>query len=86
MPCSAILAEGWPVEGIKMSETETLYDVVAVNHKTGKVALMAEGKTERNAEAIERMAIMRRGLKTDFYATVPAGLYKEGDKYSGGAI
>lgn len=66
--------------------SETLYDVVAVNQKTGIVALMGEGKTARNAEAIERMAVMRRGLDTDFYATVPTGKYKQGDKYDGGAI
>lgn len=55
------------------------YDVVAVNIESRKVRLMAENKTERNADAIERMAVMRRGVEEEFFATVEHGKYKEGD-------
>jgi hypothetical protein len=60
-----------------------LFDVIAVNQQTSIVTLMAEGKTERNAEAVVKMAIMRRGLETDFYVEVPAGKYKNGDTFKG---
>jgi len=64
-----------------MSE-EKLYDVLEVSIRTSKVlGLMGERKTERNAEAIERMAVMRRGLKTSIYVTVPTGSKKVGDTY-----
>jgi len=62
---------------------EKLFDVLAVNFETYTVKFMAEGKTERNAEAVERMAIMRRGVEEDFYVSVPAGMYKEGEKWTG---
>lgn len=58
-----------------------LFDVVAVDIKANTVRLMAESKTAANAEAVERMAIMRRGVNTEFYASVPAGKYKEGDTW-----
>ena len=60
---------------------EKLFDVIAVNQKTRKIQFMAGAKTERNAEAIEKMAIMRRGLEEDFYLIVPEGTYKDGDTY-----
>lgn len=60
-----------------------LFDVVAVKISTGKVSsILAEGKTERNAEAIVSMAVARRGVTTEFYSEVPAGKFKEGDLYS----
>lgn len=59
----------------------TLYDAVAVNIETRVVRLFGQNKTLANAEAISRMAIMRRGCDEDFYAEVPAGTYKEGDKW-----
>ena len=59
--------------------SEELYDVVAVDRETSKVRFMAQGKTERNAEAVLKMAVMRRGLDEEFFAEVPAGKYKEGD-------
>lgn len=60
-----------------------LYDVVAINIATGKVRLLAENKSEANAEAIVKMAVMRRGVDEECYAEVPAGKYKEGDNYEG---
>ena len=58
-----------------------MYDVVAVNVDTNKVRLMAQNKTLPNAEAIVKMAIMRRGVDEEFYAEVPSGKYKGGDLY-----
>ena len=50
---------------------EKLFNVVAVNIKTGEERILAEGKTERNAEAIVSMAVMRHGVDEEFYKTVP---------------
>lgn len=61
--------------------TTELLDVVAVNLETKRVRLMAEGKTERNAEAIVSMAVMRRGCDEEIFTTVPAGSHKEGDPW-----
>lgn len=60
---------------------EKLFDVVAVDLKTYKVRFMAQGKTERNAEAVVTMAVMRRGVEDEFFVKVPAGTYAEGDTY-----
>lgn len=61
---------------------EQLYDVVAVDMDTNKVAsLFGEKKTLPNAEAIVKMAVMRRGVDGQFYAEVPAGKFKVGDDY-----
>jgi len=59
-----------------------MFDVIEVSIKSGKVtAFMAENKTKRNAEAVEKMAVYRRGVEDSFYAVVEAGKYKIGDKY-----
>jgi trimethylamine:corrinoid methyltransferase-like protein len=50
-----------------MSETAMLYDVVAVNIKTGAERVLVTDTTERNAEAIIKMAVMRRGVDEEFY-------------------
>ena len=42
-----------------------LYDVIAVEMKTHKIELMAQNKTERNADAIETMAVYRRGEESE---------------------
>ena len=42
---------------------------------------MGENKSASNAEAIERMALMRRGNDDNFFITVPAGKFKDGDSY-----
>lgn len=52
---------------------ENLFDVVAVNISTGKERIIERNKTERNAEAIVSMAVMRRGVEEEFFKTVPAG-------------
>ena len=63
---------------------ERLFDVIEVRFaKPRTVRLIDTRKTERNAEAIINMAVMRRGVETSFYTTVPAGKFKDGDKYRG---
>ena len=58
-----------------------MFDVIAVNMETHKIRLIGENKTERNAEAIEMMAVGRRGVDEEFFVTVPHGEYKEGDEW-----
>ncbi len=41
------------------------------------------GKTLRDAEAIRDMAVIRRGVETEFFAEVRQGAYKDGDKWTG---
>lgn len=77
------LARGWGGELVGGEMTDGKYDVVAVNLETNDVRLMAEGKTYDNAEAVVKMAVMRRGVDEEFFAEVPAGKYKTGDKWSG---
>lgn len=60
---------------------DKLFDVLAVDMKTQKVRLIAENKTERDAEAIVTMAVMRRGVETEFFVEVAAGSHKDGDTY-----
>ena len=59
----------------------TLVDVLAVNIKTNRIRLFGQGKTERNAEAIINMAIMRRGVDEEFYTIAELGKYQEGEFY-----
>ena len=59
-----------------------LYDVIAVDMKTEKVKIIAAGKTAKNAEAIENMAIMRRGVDDEFFASVPHDSFAEGDDWN----
>lgn len=67
-----------------MKTSDQLFDVVAVNLKDNTVRFFGEGETYQNADAIVKMAVMRRGLDEEFYAVVAAGSYKEGDKWHGG--
>lgn len=60
------------------------FEVLEVDIATRKVRMMTDGPTtEKNADAIERMAIMRRGTDDNFFVTVPAGKYADGDTYEG---
>lgn len=56
-------------------------DVIAVNMCTNKVRLLAENKSERNAESIILMAVQRLGCDTEFFADAPAGAYKDSDTW-----
>lgn len=53
--------------------SEQLFDVVAVDLKTGAVRVMARDKTEANAEAFVTMAVIRRGVEDEIFKAVPAG-------------
>ena len=59
------------------------FDVIAVNMRTNKVSLIAEGATQNSADAVETMTAMRRGVDEEFFATVRHGTYKEGDEWTG---
>lgn len=58
------------------------FDVIEVDTDTMKVRMMGESLSARNAEAVERMALMRRGNDNNFFTTVEAGKYKDGDTYA----
>lgn len=50
---------------------QELFDVVAINIKTGERRILDTGKTRENADAIVMMAVVRRGVETEFYKMVP---------------
>jgi len=57
-----------------------LLDVVAVEMNSGRVSeILAIAKSERNAEAIITMAVVRRGVDTHFYQEIPTASKKVGD-------
>ena len=60
-----------------------LYDVVGVNLKTKLVRFMAQGEDETNAEAVVKIAVIRRGVEEEFFVEVPEGSYEEGEKWEG---
>jgi len=62
------------------------FDVVAVDISTNKVRFFGTGKSYDNADAIVNMAIMQRGLETEFYAVVPHKLYADGEDWHGGSV
>jgi hypothetical protein len=47
------------------------FDVIAVDMKTLAERVIAEDKTEENAEAVLKMALMRRGADQEFYTIRP---------------
>lgn len=51
---------------------EAVFKVVAVTIATGAERLIAENKTKPNAEAIRDMAVIRRGVETEFFKVVRA--------------
>jgi len=48
-----------------------LFDVVAVDMTTHAIEVIAEARNKKSAYAIENMAVWRRGVETNFFATVP---------------
>lgn len=67
-----------------MSEIGTkTFDVVAVDLTTRLVRLLAEDKTEIDAEAIVCMAVGRLGVESEFFAPVVHGSYGVGDEWHG---
>ena len=61
--------------------TLDLWDVLAINQSTYRIRKLAEDKTKESAEAIVSMAVMRRGVETEFYRAAKAGEYDDGDTY-----
>ena len=47
-----------------------------------EVRLVERYKTEQDAEALVNFAVIRRGVTTEFYTTVPSGAFKDGDLWS----
>ena len=62
---------------------DPVFDVVGVQVQGQQSTIRVMGKelTRDNANAYVRMAIARRGVDEEFFAVVPAGLYKDGDIY-----
>lgn len=61
-----------------------VFDVLEVSISTGKITVMGKEKDARNADAIERMAVMRRMNDDNYFITVPTGDYKDADIYAAG--
>ena len=56
-------------------------DVIAVSLDDSSVRLMAADLSEKNAEAVIYMAVLRRGVDSEFFVAVPSGSYTEGEQY-----
>ncbi len=57
-----------------------LLDVVEVQIKAPhRIRVIERNKSEQNAEAIVKMAVMRRGVEDSFFMTKPAGQFNDGD-------
>jgi len=48
-----------------------LFDVIAINIRTGSERVLDRDKTKPNAEAIVKFVVMRRGVETEFYIARP---------------
>lgn len=48
-----------------------LFNVIAISIKGGGRRIIAELKTEDNAKAIVKMAVMRRGVEEEFFTIEP---------------
>ena len=56
------------------------FDVIEVEIKApNRVRVMDRDKTEQNAEAYIKMAVMRRGCQDHFFTKAQVGKYKDGD-------
>jgi hypothetical protein len=51
--------------------TTQLYDVVAIRYDTRARRTLAERKTLEDADAVIKMAVIRRGVEEEFYKAVP---------------
>lgn len=60
------------------------FDVVAVSIKDPhQVRILGTDLTESNAEAIIKLAVMRRGVDAEFYKAVTHGAYFDGECWLG---
>jgi hypothetical protein len=55
-----------------MSEPETTYRVIARSLTDGSTREIATGKSEKDADAIVMMAVMRRGVQDECFYSEPA--------------
>jgi hypothetical protein len=55
------------------------WDVIAVNLATHKIRILDHDKDFENADAIVRMAVLRRGTQEEIFKLVRSGAYAEGD-------
>ena len=63
------------------------YDVVAVDLNKHTIRFFARDKTLANADAIVAMAVMRRGVNEEIFATTESGRYQnDGEIWEGGAV
>lgn len=69
-------------EAAPMPQGIALFDVLAVNIKTGIVRLLNERTTKENAEAVVKFAVFRRGVEKEFYVIRPTGSHRDGDALS----
>lgn len=60
-----------------------MFDVVEVEISTAKVRIVDRNKDSLNADAIIKLAVMRRGVDNHFFVSVRTGKYKDGDEYIG---
>jgi|TARA_R110000782_G_scaffold30776_5_gene76406 hypothetical protein len=58
-----------------------VFDVLEVDIETRMIKIMAQAKLAHTAAAIERMAIVRRGTDKNFFTTVAAGEWTDGETY-----
>ena len=60
------------------------FDVLAVSlDRNHAVRILDRNRTAEDAKASMHMAVLRRGVETEFFAVVPAGSYADGQKWSG---
>ncbi len=57
------------------------YQCVCVALDNSEILWVDDAKTKPNAEAVEVMAVMRQGVADRFFAVVPAGDHKTGEKW-----
>lgn len=59
-----------------------LYDVIEVGmKKPHPVRIIDRDKAMKDADAIVKMAVMRRGVEAHFFTTVEPGAYSDGEPY-----
>jgi hypothetical protein len=63
----------------EITAAPALFDVIATNLRTGKRRILAARRSERNADAVVMMAVMRRGVDEEFYSVVPAGSVQDNE-------
>lgn len=67
---------------LTLEKIMSLYDVIEVGmEKPHAVRIIERGKTLKNADAIVKMAVARRGVGAHFFTSVKPGSYKDGEPY-----